>query len=124
MYSTPPQEPVKAKPVGANDEELADSKERNRILYESALKKWDRRIYNLETNLLKVRSMIWDKYTSKTMKDKLEPLSNFSTKLSRDPVALLLAIKVQMRMTLWGPNILSGPVSLQWKSFYLFGNRT
>ena len=95
----PPQEPVRAKPVGGDAEELADSKECNRILYESALKKWDRQIYNLETNLLKVRSMIWDKFTSNSMKDKLEPLSNFAAKLSRDPVALLLAIKVQMHDT-------------------------
>ena len=97
--TAPPKEPVKARTVGTTPEEKEDSKDRNRILYESALKKWDRRIYNLETNLLKVRSMIWDKFTSKTMKDKLEPLSNFSAKLLRDPVALLLAIKVQMHDT-------------------------
>ena len=49
--------------------------------------------------MLKVRSMIWDKFMSKSMKDKLEQLSGFSAKLSRDPVALLLAIKVQMHDT-------------------------
>jgi hypothetical protein len=43
--------------------------------------------------------MIWDKFTSKTMKEKLEPMSDFTAKLSRDPVALLLAIKVQMHDT-------------------------
>ena len=60
--TAPPKEPVKAPTVGTTDEEREDSKDRNRILYESALKKWDRRIYNLEINLLKVRSMIWDKF--------------------------------------------------------------
>ena len=97
--TAPPKEPVKVPTVGATDEERKDSRDRNRILYESALKKWDCQIYNLEINLLKVRSMIWDKFTSRTMKDKLEPLSDFSAKLSRDPVALLLAIKVQMHDT-------------------------
>ena len=72
---------------------------RNRILYEMDLKNWGRRKHNLEINLQKVRSMIWDKFTSKTMKDKLEPMSDFTAKLSRDPVALLLAIKVQMHDT-------------------------
>ena len=95
----PPLEPVKAATIGTTAEEREDSKDRNRILYESALKKWDRQIYNLKTNLLKVRSMIWDKFTSQSMKDKLEPLSDFSTKLSKDPVALLKAIKVQMHDT-------------------------
>ena len=63
------------------------------------LKNWGRRKHNLEINLQKVRSMIWDKFTSNTMKDKLEPMSDFTAKLSRDPVALLLAIKVQMHDT-------------------------
>ena len=94
-----PSEPVKGKPTGTTPEDIEDSKEQNKILYESALKKWDRRIYNLEKNSLKVRSMIWDKFTSKSMKDKLEQLSDYASTLSKDPVALLRAIKLQMHDT-------------------------
>ena len=63
-----PPEPGKGKPTGTTPEDIEDSKEQNKIFYESALKKWDCRIYNLEKNSLKVRSMIWDKFTSKLMK--------------------------------------------------------
>lgn len=91
-------EPVQEVAVGANPAELALSENRCRILYDCALKQWSRRRYNLEANLAKVRSMIWDDFTSNDMKDKLEPLSNFAT-LSDDPVALLKAIKLQMHDT-------------------------
>ena len=97
--TAPLMEPVRAATVGTTDQEKADSQHRNRILYEMDLKNWGRRKHNLEINLQKVRSMIWDKFTSKTMKEKLEPMSDFTAKLSRDPVALLLAIKVQMHDT-------------------------
>ena len=60
-----PPEPVKEQPKGSSPEAIEDSKERNKILYESALKKWDKRIDNLDKNLLKVCSMIWDKFTFK-----------------------------------------------------------
>ena len=43
--------------------------------------------------------MIWDKFTSKDMKDKLERLSDFCTNLATNPVALLKAIKLQMHNT-------------------------
>ena len=43
--------------------------------------------------------MIWDKFTSKSMKDKLEQLSDYASTLSKDPVALLKAIKLQMHDT-------------------------
>ena len=95
----PPAEPVHEAAVGNDAAEIARSEHRNQVLYDCALKKWSERRYNLEANLSKVRSMIWDKFTHKDMKDKLEPLSNFASSLSQDPVALLKAIKLQMHDT-------------------------
>ena len=47
-----PPEPVKEQPRGSSPEAIEDSKERNKILYESALKEWDKCIDNLDENLL------------------------------------------------------------------------
>ena len=53
-----PHEPVEEQPKGLSPEAIEDFKERNKILYESAPKKWDKRMDNLDKNLLKVCSMI------------------------------------------------------------------
>ena len=98
VYEVSP-EPAKARPTGMTDEEIKDSRERNKIFYENKVKKWDGCINNIEQNAITFQSQIWDKFTSKSMKDKLERLSNFSTTLSKNPVELLKAIKVQMHHT-------------------------
>ena len=94
-----PPEPTREEPTGDTPAQRKESRERNRIIWESELKRRSRRLYNLDINLLKVRSMIWDKFTSKSMREKIEPLPNYSTVLTKDPVALLKAIKVQMHDT-------------------------
>ena len=47
VYQVPP-EPVKARPTGTTDEEIKDSRERNEILYESKVKKWDHHVDNIK----------------------------------------------------------------------------
>ena len=80
--------PVKARPTGSNAEEIKESRETNKILHDIQLKRYDRRVDNFGKNAVKVQSTIYDQFTAKSMKDKLEPLSNFHTTLSKDPVEL------------------------------------
>ena len=98
VYQAPPA-PVRARPTGTTDEEIEESRELNKLLHEIKVKKYDRRVNNLENNAVKVLSLIYDKFTAKSMKNKLERLSNFHTTLSKNPVKLLKAIKVQMHNT-------------------------
>ena len=70
VHEVPP-EPVKARPTGMADKEIEDAKEHNGILYKSTVMKW---VGDIEKNAIKVFSLIWDKFTSKSTKDKLEQL--------------------------------------------------
>ena len=53
VYQVPP-EPVRARPTGTTDEEIEESRELNKILHEVKVKKWDRRVDNLEKNAIKL----------------------------------------------------------------------
>ena len=65
-----PHEPVKARATGTTKKEIEDSREHNRILYESKVKKWDQRVDNIEKNAIKVQLLIYDKFMAKSTKDK------------------------------------------------------
>ena len=116
--------PVKVRPTGSNAEEIKESKETNKILHDIQLKKYDHRVDNLGKNQVKVQSIIYNQFTAKSMKEKLERLSNFHTMLAKNPVELLKEIKVQMHNTVRAQHLEWTRITATLKNFCLFAKGT